>query len=225
MSIPSFSELISFLQNVPLGLPFLLLLLTGSTLVLIRDWRVSVAALVIQYLAMGTLLGQLIRGEVVVAKMLTGTFVGVILYLSARQAGWQNRPTFSEDGLRALGGIRFVGGEVFPPGRVFRLILVLLLWVVAVSLAQRYPIDLLSNLQVISVYWLLLVGVVLLILSENPLKVGQGLLTILMGFELWYTVAENSLLMVGLLGAVNLLLAVAVGYLGIIRGVQVEEDF
>jgi len=127
--------------------------------------------------------------------------------------------------LRVLGGIRFVGGEVFPPGRVFRLLLTLLLLVVSVSLAQTYPIDLLSNLQSISVYWLLSVGVVLLILSENPLKVGQGLLTIFMGFELWYTVLESSLLMVGLLGTLNLLLAVAVGYLGIIRGVQMEEDF
>ena len=225
MSFQSISDIIGFLKNTPIELPFLFVLLTGSILVLVRDWRASIAALVIQYLAMGALLAQSLRVEIVIAKIMTGAFVGLILYLSARQAGWQNRPTFSNDGLRALGGIRFVGGEVFPPGRVFRLLLTLLLLVVAVSLAQSYPINLLSQLQTISIYWLLLVGVSLLILSENPLKVGQGLLTFFMGFELWYTISENSLLMVGLLGAVNLMLAVSVGYLGIIRGVQVEEDF
>lgn len=225
MSYQIISDIIEFLQKTPIELPFLLLLLTGSILVLVRDWRVSVAVLVVQYLAMGALLGQSSRFEIVIAKILVGAFVGLILYLSARQAGWQSRPTFSHDGLRALGGVRFVGGEVFPPGRVFRLLLTILLLVVAVSLANSYPIELLSNLQSISVYWLILVGALLLILSENPLKVGQGLFTIFMGFELWYTVAETSLLMVGLLGAANLLLAVTVGYLGIIRGVQVEEDF
>ncbi len=225
MSFQSIPDIIGFLKNTPIELPFLFVLLTGSILVLVRDWRASIAALVIQYLAMGALLAQSLRVEIVIAKIMTGAFVGLILYLSARQSGWQNRPTFSNDGLRALGGIRFVGGEVFPPGRVFRLLLTLLLLVVAVSLAQSYPINLLSQLQTISIYWLLLVGVSLLILSENPLKVGQGLLTFFMGFELWYTISENSLLMVGLLGAVNLMLAISVGYLGIIRGVQVEEDF
>lgn len=219
MSAPFLPDISTLVKIIPPEYAFFALIVTGSLLIFVRDWRISIGALILQYLAMGVSLGAVVRVEIAFAKMLVGLFIGLLLYFSARQAGWQNRLTFSSDGLRALGGIRFVGGEVFPPGRVFRLLLTLLILVVSVSLAQSYPLDGTSNLYSILVYWLLMVGVVLLILSENPLKVGQGLLTFFMGFELWYTPLDSSLLLVGLLGAVNLLLALAVGYLGIIRGI------
>jgi len=72
---------------------------------------------------------------------------------------------------------------------------------------------------------LTLSGLLILILTEDPLKIGQGLLTAIIGFELWYTTLERSLLIVGLWGAVNLLLALAIGYLMAVRGVKLEEDF
>ena len=115
--------------------------------------------------------------------------------------------------------------KAFPPGRAFRLVVMLLLMVTAISLGQSYPIGDLPTATGIAVYWLALVGLGVLMLSENPLKVGQGLLTAITGFELWYTTLEGSLLVVGLWGVVNLLLALAVGYLAIIYGGKLEEDF
>ena len=221
----SLQEIVNFIQQLPPGLPILLLFLTGGLLVLVRDWRISIVALLVQYLAMGLVLARLVRPEVALAKVLVGLFICPMLYLSARQAGWRYELTFSHFGLRALLGQRTLTGEVFPPGRAFRLILLLLLGVTTFSLAQTYPISNLPPVVSVAVYWMAASGILILMLTEEPLKLGQGLLTAIIGFELWYTTLEQSLLMVGLWGAVNLLLALAIGYLTAVRGVKIEEDF
>ena len=215
----------TFLSPIPLDVPVIIFFITGTILILIRDWRVSIAALLIQYLVMGVILVQLVRPEIAVIKVFVGLIICPMLYLSARQASWRRQLTFSRDGLRALIGTRTVAGEVFPPGRTFRLMGVLLLAVAAVSLARTYPLPLLPSAVIISVYWLALTGAFILMLTEEPLKVGQGLLSIFIGFELWYTVLEGSLILIGLWGIVNLLLALAIGYLTVVRGVNLEEDF
>ncbi len=223
--IPSFRDILSQLNWIPLELGVLAFFITGSFLVLIRDWRVSVGTLMLQYLILGFALSRLVRPEIAFAKVMVGLFVTLMLYLSARQAGWRQEPNFRAHGLRVLFGLRTVAGEAFPPGRAFRLMALLLIGVVSFSLSQTYPISNLPTAVSIAVYWLLMLGLLVLILSENPLKVGSGLLTAITGFELWYTTLEGSLLVVGLWGIVNLLLALSVGYLAAVRGVILEEDF
>ena len=225
MTLPALNDLLTLLNRLPLAIPILVFFLTGSILVLIRDWRVSVAALLIQYIAMGAALTHLVRPEIALVKVLVGLLICPMLYLSARQAGWRRHLTVAQDGVRALLGAQTRRGEVFPPGRTFRLLLLLLVGVTTFSLAQFYPIFNLPLLISIAIYWLALVGAVILVLTEEPLKIGQGLLTAITGFELWYTTLEQRLLLVGMWGAVNLLLALAIGYLAVARGVILEEDF
>ena len=225
MNIPDLHSLLQRLAWIPLDALLVVFLFTGGVLLLVRDWRASIGALVLQYLTMGFVLARLVRPEIAYAKVLVGLFVCLMLYLSARQASWRHRLTFGSHGLRALLGTRAVGGEVFPPGRTFRLMAALLMAVTAFSLAPSYPIPGLPASVATGVYWLALVGLLLLVLTENPLKVGQGLLTAITGFELWYTTLERSLLVVGLWGVVNFLLALVVGYLVAVRGVNLEEDF
>jgi hypothetical protein len=74
-----------------------------------------------------------------------------------------------------------------------------------------------------AVYWLILAGLVTLVLTEDPMRVGHGLFTALTGFDLYYTTLEKSLLLTGLWGAVNLLIALAIGYLTIAKGAGQEE--
>jgi len=218
-------SLLTLLNQLPLEIPILLFFITGSVFVLIQDWRISIGALLVQYGLMGIVLARLVRPEIALIKILVGLFICPMLYLSARQASWRRQLTFSQHGLRALLGQRTLSSEVFPPGRTFRLIALLLIAVTAFSLAQTYPISNLPLLVSIAIYWLTLAGILILILTENPLKIGQGILTIIVGFELWYTTLEGSLLVVGLWGAVNLLLALAIGYLMAVRGVHLEEEF
>lgn len=224
-TIPTLAQILQQLAWVPIELPIILTFITASVLILFRDWRASIFALLLQYLAMGFVLSHLVRPEVAFAKVLVGIFACLMLYLSARQAGWRYRLTFFSHGFRALWGKRTVGGEVFPPGRAFRLMTILLMAVMAFALAQSYPISGLPEVVSMGVYWLTLAGLLLLLLTEDPLKTGLGLLTIITGFELWYTTLEGSLVVVGLWGIINLLLALAVGYLSTVRGVVLEEDF
>jgi len=218
-------ELLNLLNRLPLELFVLLFFLTGGVLILLRDWRASVMALLAQYLAMGLVLARLVRPEVAMAKVLVGLFICLMLYLSASQASWRRQQTFTQHGPRALLAQRNLTGGVFPSGRTFRLMAMLLLSVTTFSLAQTYPISNLPLIVSIAIYWLTLAGLLILILTEEPLKIGQGLLTTITGFELWYTTLEESLLVVGLWGAVNLLLALAIGYLTAVRSINLEEDF
>ena len=225
LNLISLRDFVNLVSWVPLTFFLVIFFITGTILVVIKDWRASVGAFLLQYLSMGLVLARLVRPEVAFAKVLVGLFICVIMYLSARQASWRHKLTSASIGLHILLGTRVVAGEVFPPGRAFRLMTVLLMGITAVSLGQNYPISTLPFVISIAVYWLCLAGFLLLILSENPLKIGQGLLTILIGFELWYTTLEGSLIVVGLWGSVNLILALAVGYLATVRSVILEEDF
>ncbi len=94
----------------------------------------------------------------------------------------------------------------------------LLTAVLAVSLALRNPLSvtndvILSRDITIGTFGLLLLGLLNILLNENPLKVGVGLLSLLAGFEMFYTSVEPTLTIVGLLGLTNLIIGLAISYL------------
>jgi hypothetical protein len=72
-------------------------------------------------------------------------------------------------------------------------------------------------------YWLISNGLLILMLTEEPLKAGQGLLTAIVGFELLYTPIERSLALVWLWAILNLLLTLAIAYLVVVRDVSSSE--
>jgi hypothetical protein len=96
---------------------------------------------------------------------------------------------------------------------------------VAITLSSTFRLPGLSASVNTAVFWLILAGLVTLVLTEDPLKVGLGLFTTLTGFELFYTTVERSLLLTGLWGAVNLLIALVIGYLIVVIGTGPEEEF
>jgi hypothetical protein len=94
----------------------------------------------------------------------------------------------------------------------------------ATALNQALPLPDLPFDVGLASYWLILVGLLILMLTEEPLKAGQGLLTVVVGFELFYTTAERSLIMVWMWAAVNLLLTLAVAYLAVARDIGSSEE-
>ncbi len=219
------NALFNLTGRLPLEAATLLFFVTGGLLFLIEDWRLSVGLLTGQYLTMGLVVGRLLRPEIGYAKVLVGLFIGLMLYLSARQAGWRQRLTFATHGLRTLLTTTPNSGNIFPPGRAFRLMTMLLAGVTAVSLAQSYPLGHLPHTVTLSVYWLMIIGLLVLLFTGHPLKVGQGLLTFITGFEIWFITLEGSLLMAGLWAVINLMITLAAGYLAAVRGVNPEENF
>ena len=55
-------------------------------------------------------------------------------------------------------------------------------------------------------------GVFAIALADEPFKGGLGLLTLITGFELFYSSIEQSLAVVGFLGVVNFMIALAISY-------------
>jgi hypothetical protein len=59
-------------------------------------------------------------------------------------------------------------------------------------------------------YWLVSIGLLLTLTSVDPLRMGFGVLTFVNGFEGIYLYLEQSLVVIGLLGVLNILAALAI---------------
>jgi hypothetical protein len=241
--MPILPELLEQLKFISPEAFLLGLFFSGAVVLVVRDWRFLILALLLQYIIAGLILSRLVRPDLAALKMMIGTFVCPILFLSVRQVGsilppainveveappsrfkWVNswRKTVAVVRPFLVGRNRHRG--LVRTGFVFRLLAALLMMLAASLLSQMVTLPGLPLNVTTAVYWLLLAGFVTLSLNEDPLKVGLGLFMVFIGFDLFYTPLESGLLMTGLWGSVNLLVALAVGYLIVAKGAIPEED-
>jgi hypothetical protein len=176
----------------------LIVLMTSITLLLVRDWRISLAILAFQFLGMFLLVNSLWPLGMSTAKVITGWMTAAILgmtqsslvYFPEQEGSW-------------------------PEGRTFRLFIATLVIIAVISLA---PIVLtwLPGISLPVAYGgLILIGMGMLHLgiTIQPLRVTISLLTVLCGFEILYASIENSILVAALLSFINLGLALVGAYL------------
>ncbi len=220
-TLPEVIAKLSFLRASPAVAG---LVVTAALIIVVRDWRVSLMALLAQYLLLGFLLTRLLLPEVATVKTLVGALICPILYLTARSGlarqveegrGYLS-PGFAaqaRSARRNRQGSRSIGQETFSPGRPFRLLAAILIGLVTTSLLNSYPPPEVPRDIGFACYWLGLMGLLAMILTTEPLRAGLGLLTFMSGFELFYAALESSLSVIGLLGIVNLLMALAIAYL------------
>ncbi len=206
-------EAFSDIFAVMAGLPALAgLVLTSLTIFLTADWRLALTALLVQYILVGLALTRFIQAEVAVVKILVGVLAVSILYLTARRIQEAKSPETPKDG-----GSRFLGIQVSwsagPLGLPLRLLAILLVSLGLVFLFNRYRLVLVSADVTFLAFWMGAMGVVGLILSNEPLRVASALLTILAAFDLIYAGLEPSLMLVGFSGALILLASLAFSYL------------
>ena len=213
------TDFLSALSGLPSTTVLTTLIVAASLLVVVQDWRVLNLLLGIEYLLIGALLivAQIDGFPVVLAivKSLVGVMIVPALYISARRARWGKSTQEAEEDIEAPAP-HFAWLRA--PGPALHTIVAVLGAAVALSLALRSPVQFIAPQSAardltIAAYVLLAQGTLNLALSENPLKVGVGLLTIIAGFELLYTPVEPTFLIVALLGVVNLLIALAFSYL------------
>ncbi|GIK36423.1 MAG: hypothetical protein BroJett011_02560 [Chloroflexota bacterium] len=235
--MPTLPEILARLQFLTQEWALLGLFITAGIILVARDWRTLILALLAQYILAGLILSRLVRPDIAALKVMIGAFICPILFLSARQVStrlslfspfaekgqgfsrwWQN---FSLTSL-LLGRERRRAPAA--TGFTFRILAVALMIIVTTTLSGTFALPNLSLNVTTAVYWLVLAGLVTLILTEDPMRVGHGLFTVLTGFDLYYTTLEKSLMMTGLWGAVNLLIALAIGYLIIAKGARPEEE-
>jgi hypothetical protein len=206
-TLPDVLAKLSFLTTTP---AIVGLVITASLIVILRDWRFSLAALSVQYVLAGLLLTRLIRPQVAVIKVLIGALVCVILYLTARLVDARGK-----ESVRAGTSL---------PDFAFRLLAALFVGLAVYSLSRRYPLPEVPSDVGFACYWLASQGLLVLMLTDEPLKAGMGLLTLITGFELFYSVLERSLSVAGFLGIVNFLIALAIAYLAAARAELTAEE-
>jgi hypothetical protein len=224
-------DVLKTLSSIP-GLAVLIgLIVSAALLVVLVNWRLLILALGAQYLLVGLMLTRVVPIELAAVKALVGVMICPVLFITARRVRWgqidqgdaeaAQPPTDSSAPDRPApqpAVRRSVIGWLISPGLPLRLLAALLTAVLAVSLALRNPLSvtgdvLLSRDITIGTFGLLLLGLLNILLNENPLKVGIGLLSLLAGFEMFYTTVEPTLTIVGLLGMTNLIIGLAISYL------------
>lgn len=132
-------------------------------------------------------------------KLLAGLVASVILWITASGEGWESVPEPTR----------------IPSGRVFRLLASILVGAAAAGFSRANLIGLPVQTPGAITASMVLIGLGLLQtgLSEEPLRVGLGLLTMLAGFDLSYAAVEPSVAVMALMASTEIGLALVVSYL------------
>jgi hypothetical protein len=165
----------------------ILLIMTASMVVMLaNNWRVRVGALAVQYLAGFWLAALILPLALAAVKLVVGWMVCAIL------AATQLENPREEDSRDSS-------------GRLFRLLMAGVGWAIVFSAAPMVTHWLPLNLVLLQGGLMLLAqGVIQLGVTRRTGRIILGLLTLLSGFELLYSVLEPSILVAGLLAVVNL---------------------
>jgi hypothetical protein len=214
-TLPELAEQLSFYATTSAAV---LVMFTAGVIVVIKDWRASLLALELQYVVVGLLLMSEIRMELALIKTLVGALLCVILYLTARHVDW-GRPSLPPTPLEGEDESEESPESqwTLPTELPFRFLAALLVMVAAYGGASTYPLPDVGDAISLAAYTLAALGLLAMGLTDEPLKAGLGLLTFVSAFELFYTVLEPSLIVVGFLGLSNFLIALAIAYLTVAR--------
>lgn len=174
--------------------------ITAGLLVVLDDRRAGLALLAGQYLCVTWLVSLELPFPIAAAKLVAGLMACASLALSVAALRWQ---------------VPVVAQSAIPSGHAFRWIAVLLVATVGAGLARTDWMSLPGMLPqaVLGSTLLLAYGLLQTGITEDPLRVGTGLLTLLSGFEVAYSVIEPSLAVIALVAAVHLGIALVVSYI------------
>lgn len=176
-----------------------LILAASTTLLLSRDWRLSLAMLTFQYLAAFWLVAQQWPIGMASVKLVTGWMV--IAALGMTQLSVKS----GESEIEAF----------WPRGQSFRIFLAGIVALLSIAAATRIQtvIPGLSLQVIIGSLLLICMGLIHLGITSRVFRVVLGLLTALCGFEIIYAAVESSILVAGLLAITNLGLGLTGSYL------------
>ena len=170
--------------------------LTAVVLLLTSNWRLSLIALLFQYSLVALAVSRVVRPEVAVVKALVGILVVLILYITAQNTA-EARSLRGTEGTRPKRFGLHVGWLDGPLGLPLRLLAVMLLALALIRLFENYSLTMIPANIAFVACWLAGIGILGLILSAEPLRVGLALLTLLTGFDLAFSELEPSLALVG----------------------------
>lgn len=187
----------------------LVILVTSVGLLLVRDWRLSIIFLAVQYLGMFMLVLQHWPLGMASVKVVAGWMAAAILGMT--RSGLST-PGVDEE-------------SVWPQGMLFRLFAAGIVGLIVSASTPGVSTIMADAGFAVTGGSLLLIGMGLLHLgiTVSILRVTIGLMTVLSGFEILYSAVEGSVLVAALLAIINLGLALAGSYLLIASSSSEEE--
>ncbi len=219
MSFPTifdWLELFSPLRGYPATW---ILLGTGILIVLFLDWRLSLLALIVQYLIASLLFFDLLNPQLAIIKLFVGMFVCLILYWSARQVNYGRSSSSYPRTWSPRSATQLHLGSLSIPRTLAERIAAILVVLLVVGLMEWgftvYLPGLPDDLGYINLAILLLIsfGMAGLITGRDPLPSGMGVLSFLTGFELYFAALDQSTRTLAALAALNLVVALIISYL------------
>lgn len=185
----------------------LLVVVTSVGVLLARDWRWLVSFLAAQYVGVFILTLQHLPLGMATVKVIAGWMGAAILGMT------RSSLDEAED------------AGILPQGRFFRLVAAGIVALVAAASAPAVDTMMADAGTAVAAGSLLLIGMGLLHLgvTDQPLRVTVGLMTVLAGFEVLYAAVENSVLVAALLAIINLGLALVGAYLMTASNADEEE--
>lgn len=216
--IPTIYEFLAYLDPLRGTPAAILVLLTASLILILRDWRWLLMALIVQYLVVGLLFADVLAPHLAFMKVLVGAFICLILYITARQVNFGKLPedvTEEEVGQLVEERLVQIGPYTLPSDMLFRIFLALTVILTIWAISQNTGSFLPEIPEHVYLAILSLTGMGLVTFSQTgePLKAGMGLLTFMTGFELFYHAVEQSIAMLVLLSIVELIIVLSIAYL------------
>lgn len=183
-----------------LSIPVVILaFITGSVLLVSWDWRISIGSLAVQYSCVFVLVAISWPVETAAVKLVAGLMASAVLGLALYNLPKDMRHH-----------TRFATPEI-----VFRVIAALLAGLFAITGGSKL-VEWFAEISIEQAYGALLLitlGLIQLGLTQRPLRVVIGLLTVLSGFGIIQAAVESSILITGLLAVITLSLSVVGAYL------------
>lgn len=233
MTLFDFLDRVAFLRGETAAL---LVVATAVALFILPDIRLGLFALAAHYFAAALLFVDVLDPRLAIVKLLTGWFVCLMLYLTGRQVNWGRPPAdLTPEEADAwppppLGlGLRWVRpeGGASRSWRQFAGAVGPLAAPLALAAAGLVAIWLLSRRSALylpalpetlayfnlAVYALVGFGLLHMSRSAGPLTGGLGAFLFLSGVELYYSFLDQNVAGLGLLAALNLTVALAIGSL------------
>lgn len=217
--MPALDGLYDLLTALSADQVILGLLVASGLMVVVEERRLSLSALLVQYLLLGALVGPALYRPVATVRMALGVAVCLVLYITAwhvestlrsRQGEAAGLPQLyqgpQDAGAWITGGMPRNGGM----GAVFRFMVLLLAGLVAYGLWRVYPLGIVPPGVSLTSYLLVVIGLLVTLTSADPLRIGLGVLTFINGFEGTYLFLEHSLVMMALLSVVDIIVALGI---------------
>jgi hypothetical protein len=184
-------------------IPVLLILAASLAMLVFDEWQRSIVALAILYLGVFILLVQLVPLTLSAVKLITGWAAALILGLNLPKG-----ESTTTEGLFS--------------NRIFKALSLVLIWVLAFLVSKSISSSFQISPEIVfSALAIFGAGLLQLGMKFRPFSIILGILTVFAGFELLYASVETSVLINGLLSAMNLLIALIGSYFAGFN--QIEE--